>query len=367
MKVLVLGGTGAMGVPLVRVLSERGDEVFVTSRKVRSSDCDNVHYLVGDAHDEVFVKSILTQSFDAVVDFMIYSTSQFNKVVNLFLENTGHYFFLSSSRVYADAGDELIREDSPRLLDSCHDEEYLKTDEYALRKAREEDILRTSGYSNWTIIRPYITFNDNRLQLGVLEKENWLQRALSGKAIVFSEDIASKLTTLTYGEDVSKRIATLIGKEEAKGQAFHITTNETIRWSDVLSAYLDAFERVAGWRPRVHMVARFEDMAVSGKATYQVKYDRLYNRRFDNTKIVSLTEQNGAFGSVFDSLEHCLENFLKSHQEFNGCSWGQEGFLDRLTHEHFSISSIPEWKGRIKYILGRYLPRPLLRILASKI
>lgn len=367
MKVLILGGTGAMGVPLVKVLGERGNEVYVTSRRVRPSNRENVHYVVGDAHDIDFVKSLMDESFDVVVDFMIYSTSQFEKVVKLFLENTGHYFFLSSSRVYADAGDSLLREDSPRLLDICHDEEYLKTDEYALRKAREENILRSSGFSNWTIIRPYITFNDNRLQLGVLEKEGWLQRAVAGKTIVFSEDIASKFTTLTYGGDVSVRIASLIGKTEAKGQAFHITTNETIRWSDVLSIYLETFERVMGQRPRVLMVPRFEDMVPSSKATYQVKCDRLYNRRFDNSKIVSLTAEAGTFHLVPDSLNHCLEGFLKSKREFSGCSWSQEGFLDRLTHEHTSLSTIHGWKGKIKYMLGRYLPRPMLRMLAGRI
>ena len=56
------------------------------------------------------------------------------------------------------------------------DEEYLKTDEYALSKARQEDILHRSGKNNWTVIRPYITYSEIRLQLGVLEKELWLYR-----------------------------------------------------------------------------------------------------------------------------------------------------------------------------------------------
>ena len=40
-------------------------------------------------------------------------------------------------------------------------------------------------------------------QLGVLEKELWLYRALNGRTIVFSKDIAEKSTTLTYGYDVA--------------------------------------------------------------------------------------------------------------------------------------------------------------------
>ncbi len=32
MNILILGGTGAIGVPLVKMLVERGDSVWVTSR-----------------------------------------------------------------------------------------------------------------------------------------------------------------------------------------------------------------------------------------------------------------------------------------------------------------------------------------------
>ena len=50
------------------------------------------------------------------------------------LEATDQYVFISSARVYAQTED-LITEDTPRLLDVCTDKEYLKTNEYALAKA----------------------------------------------------------------------------------------------------------------------------------------------------------------------------------------------------------------------------------------
>ena len=37
MKVLIFGGTGAIGIPVVQLLTERGHEVYVTSRKKRKS------------------------------------------------------------------------------------------------------------------------------------------------------------------------------------------------------------------------------------------------------------------------------------------------------------------------------------------
>ena len=164
MKVLVLGGTGAMGQPLIKQLSLQGDDVYVTSRRKYESK-DNIHFIQGDAHDLQFIKQQLRTEYDVIVDFMIYGTETFKERADLYLNATGQYMFLSSARVYAQSK-EPIKEDSPRLLDVCKDKDYLRTDEYALAKARSEDILFNSEKNNWTIIRPYITYNIKRLQLG---------------------------------------------------------------------------------------------------------------------------------------------------------------------------------------------------------
>ena len=49
MKMLVLGGTGAMGKPVVKILGARGHRVDVTTRKARNDEGDNIHYVVGNA------------------------------------------------------------------------------------------------------------------------------------------------------------------------------------------------------------------------------------------------------------------------------------------------------------------------------
>ena len=192
MKILVLGGTGVMGVDLVKILGERGDGVTVTSRSERKSEFNNVKYVKGNAHDTAFLESILNEDYDAIVDFMVYNTEKFRSSRDWLLSATNQYIFLSSSRVYADSRTP-ITEDSPRLLDVTTDSEYLQTDEYALTKARQENLLFESGKTNWTIIRPYITYSNQRLQLGVYEKELWLYRAMHDKTTVFPTVIAKKI------------------------------------------------------------------------------------------------------------------------------------------------------------------------------
>ncbi|MBP1615188.1 MAG: epimerase [Bacteroidetes bacterium] len=220
-NVLVLGGTGAMGSFLVEILAQKGYNVYVTTRSNRKS-FDNIYYCQGNAHDINFVKYILSDKYwFAIIDFMQYTTNEFQNRYQLFLKSTLQYIFVSSARVYADSI-EPINEMSPRLLDISNDNNFLYTDDYALAKARQEDLLLKNDLKNWTIIRPYMTYFDNRLDLGYFSKELWLFRVVNNKSILFLDDVASKLTTLTYGSDVANSIYCLLGEKNAFGEIFNI-------------------------------------------------------------------------------------------------------------------------------------------------
>lgn len=288
------------------------------------------------------------RKWDAIVDFMSYSTEEFKSRYQLYLSSTKQYIYLSSSRVYAKSEGQLT-ENSPRLLDVCKDERYLATDEYALKKARQEDILRKSGYTNWTIIRPYVTFSEQRLQLSPLEKEYWLYRAVHGRTIVFSKDLAERTSTLTYGQDVARGIASLIGKEKAKGNVYHITISETHKWSEILQAYLDAFEKKTGKRPKVFLTEKWEPF--HGGNEPQVTYDRMYDRQFDNSNINDFIDTN-TFKPTIPALTACLSDFL-DHPIFKAINWRWEAKKDRLTGEWANISEIQGVRQKIVYTLNR--------------
>lgn len=267
----------------------------------------------------------------------------------MYLNACHQYVFLSSARVYADSGAKLITEESPLLLDTISDPVYLRTDEYALTKARQENILRQSKRKNYTIVRPYITYSENRLQLGVLEKEYWLYRALQRRSIVFSEDIADNMTTLTYGMDVSQAICSLLGQQKALGEAFHITGETPIRWSDVLALYRKVIARETGFMPNVVMTQRSTRLRYP-EAKWQVLYDRYYNRVFDNTKIRQFYNINN-FVIPQEGLNKCLTSFL--HRPFfNDLNWKEEACYDCICGEKASAS---ENVSR-QYMLYRYLP-----------
>lgn len=350
-KILLLGGTGAMGSHIVQLLTGTDNDVYVTSRRHRESH-DNIHFIEGNAHDMAFLGGVLSNaSYDAVVDFMIYDTEEFKGRSKFLLDHCKQYIFISSSRVYSNL-DVKITENTPRLLDSYKDEKYLSTDEYALTKARQENILRDSGKENWTIVRPYITFSEYRLQLGVLEKENWLYRALKGRTIVFSKDIADKYTTLTYGHDVARGIISLIGKQEALGQAFHITVNESHKWQEILGWYIDEIEKKTGRRPKVYMMERSNRFHYRHTNLWQVIVDRYYDRKFDTSKINKFIDTS-TFVPTEKGLRDSLSYFIH-HPKFKPINWKDEAYYDKLTHEHASIVEMETIKQKIKYILYRY-------------
>lgn len=351
MRILLLGGTGAMGVHLAMLLSKQGNDVFVTTRKDRMNNA-GITYLRGNAHDPLFIEEILREGWDAIVDFMVYHTDEFARRVDLLLRYTNQYVYLSSARIFANE-DAYITERSPRLLDITSDTDYLKTDEYALTKALQENLLRASGYKNWTIVRPYITFSDIRLQLGVYEKEQWLYRALQGRAIVFSKDIASHYTTLTYGEDVAQGIAGLIGNAMALGEDFNIVTADSLTWQEVLDLYVRTIEECAGKRPPVVYTDTCLNLLFK-RTQYQVKYCRLFDRKFDNRKILSAVPDL-RFSDVRISLQRCLCALINSRR-FKTIGWRNEALLDRVSVEFTPIREVESFKLYMVYLLFRELP-----------
>lgn len=75
-KILILGGTGAMGVYLLERLKQTEHEVYVTSRSGHPDE-GNIHYIEGNAKDDDFLLPLLANGYDCIIDFMVYSTFEF--------------------------------------------------------------------------------------------------------------------------------------------------------------------------------------------------------------------------------------------------------------------------------------------------
>ena len=280
-KVLVLGGSGAMGVYLVPKLATMGYEVKVICLDEMVSNHPLITYVRADAKNPAYMKELLQEKYDAIIDFLIYMTEEFKACHNLLLQNTDHYFFLSSYRVYS--GQSPVTEETPRLLDVSEDRDFLATEDYSLYKAREEDILQNSIYQNWTIVRPAITYSKRRFQLVTLEAPVVVARALKGLPVVIPREALNIPATMNWAGDVADMFCGLLFNPKAYRECFTLATAEHHTWGEIAEYYREiiGLEYVAA-----DTADYLKILGSSVYAWYQLGYDRLFTRIIDNSKVL---------------------------------------------------------------------------------
>lgn len=286
-KVLVIGATGAMGRYLVPELVGLNYKVTGVGLDESAPWGDIATYVKGDAFDKDFLGQLLKEGFDGVVDFMNYGKFDFSDYMELFLENTDHYIFLSSCRIYDDK-EQPIKETSPRLWDSTEDEVLKASHDYCIYKAQDEDRLRASKYSNWSIVRPATTFSTMRLQLVTLEFKHCVARALMGKRVILPVQAKDKPATLSWGGDVAKMIARILFKEEAKREAYNVCSAENRTWEEIAGYYHDLVGLEAVWVDKEDYL-KILSPDLRPQIRWQLEYARLFRRITDNSKVLALT------------------------------------------------------------------------------
>lgn len=339
-NILILGGTGAMGTYLVEIMKKSigGGKIFVTSRSSHISS-DNVVYIKGNARDNVFLDNLLCKRFDAIVDFMNYNYDEMASRVIKLLSSTDHYIFFSSCRVYADSNMPLT-EESPRLLETTKDMAFLSTNRYALRKARQEELIVHSGFHNYTIIRPYITYSDSRLQLGIYEKEQWLYRILKGRDLVINKNILYKRTSLTYGMDVAKVVSKCISNPSAMDKVIQIASSENKTWYEILKLYLSVIKEKQGITPQIYVCDKMKAIDEIYEGGYNTIYDRVYNRSFESKQAEKIIGMQIQYVGMREGLHACISNFLEKNQSFLKIDWKYEAYQDYLLEQHANTEEI---------------------------
>ena len=283
-KILILGATGAMATYLIPTLLEQGMEITGVSLDSVESHHENLTYVQANAMDIDFLRQTLAREYDAVFDFMVYNTKElFCEYYPLFLENTKHYIFFSTYRVYA--GNYPITEKSPRIYDVERPSDFVTEKEYSIYKAEEEDILRASGYRNFTIVRPAITYSQCRFQLTTLEANVLIYRMLRGETVILPEGAMDCHATMTWAGDVAKMLSAILFNLQAYGETYTVSTAEHHTWREIAEMYT----RIGGLK--YITVPNEEYLKIFGGSIYskqQLEYDRCFNRVVDNTKILSL-------------------------------------------------------------------------------
>ena len=357
MKILLLGGSGAIGTQLALKLSALGVDVYVSSRS-KNTRLNKIHFIKGNAKDKQFLKSVMSTYWNAIVDFMNYTLEEFAERIDILLSNTDNYCFLSSSRIYANTFTNPITEGSPLLLNTESDSLYLASNEYGLTKAKEEYALKKTGQNNWTIFRPYIIYSEKRFQLGALEKEDWLKRVIDGKKIILHKSLRNKYTTLTYAPDAADVMAGIIMHPNTKCQVYNIAGGNACRltWGTIANIYQNLLQKKLGRKIEIEYITDEQQQRLRpGKLYYQTSYDRMFNRVFDNSKILSFKSED-SFTTIQDGLDEALSIFLESPQ-FLFSNQAQEAIIDSFTGEYSNLSKINGLKNKFIYLYYRFIKK----------
>jgi len=239
MKILLIGGTGTISSAITRQLAQTEHEVYLFNRGNSNVGLPaNVKVIVADINNEEEAKQKLDgMTFDAVCEFIGFVTPQVERDYRLFAGKTKQYLYISSASAYHKPVRDYRISEATTLANPYW--------EYSRNKIACEDFLmkmyRENGFPV-TIIRPSHTYCEKSVPLGVHgDKGSWqvLKRMLDGKPVIIHGD-GTSLWTLTQNEDFAKGFIGLIGNPHAIGEAFQITSDESVTWNQIYQCVADA-------------------------------------------------------------------------------------------------------------------------------
>lgn len=240
MKALFIGGTGTISMAIIKRLAKDPLwEVWVMNRGNREAELPaGVHQIVADIHREDEVREKLADmTFDTVCEFIGFHVEDVERDYRLFSGKTGQYIYISSASAYHKPAASYIITEGTALSNPYW--------EYSRNKIASEEFLmekyRREGFPV-TIVRPSHTYDERNIPLGVHGKNGYWQvikRMMEGKPVLIQGD-GSSLWTLTFNEDFAVGFTGLMGNRHAIGEAFQITGDETLTWTQIYQTVADA-------------------------------------------------------------------------------------------------------------------------------
>lgn len=301
MKVLFIGGTGFISTSVSRMAIERGMELYLLNRGIRSSEIPGAHQLTGDIHNPESMRNALKDlKFDVVVDWIAFTPEDVERDLQVFRGRTGQFVFISSASAYQKpVVNYLIKESTPLENPFW---------EYSRNKIASEELLmkayRDEGFPV-TIVRPSYTYNTYLpVAIGGFGCYTLADRMLKGKPIIVHGD-GTSLWVNTHAEDFAKGFLGLLGNEKTIGQAFHITSDEVLSWNQIYQTIADVIGVEA---KMVHIPS---DFIVKVEPNYEGPLfgDKTWSAVFDNSKIKSFVPEFQATITFREGMHRALEWF----------------------------------------------------------
>ncbi len=277
MKVLFLGGTGNISADCAALLHSRGHQVLVLSRG-RNPVPPGCQALQADRKDAAAMRAALQGvQPDVVLNFLGYDLPDVQLDYELFHGVVRQYVFISSTTVYAKPPRRLpLTEDAPPgNVWWDYAQKKLACEQWLLQRCKE------AGFPV-TIVRPSHTYSKGWIPNPVSSSSYTFAARLEQAKPVFVPDDGENPWTLTAASDFAVGLAGLLGKAEAIGQAFHITSDEVLTWNQI---YAEIAAALGAKSPQIVQVPTDFICRVAPQLTGTIKGDKAHPGVFDNSKI----------------------------------------------------------------------------------
>ena len=283
MRVLFLGGTGNISAACVEHALARGHQVGLLTRGQRASPFGPwVEVLHGDRDDAAALDKAAAGRWDAVVDFLAYTPAQVEMAVSACTGRTGQYVFIGTAAAYDKPNARLpLTEDAPLANPFWEYARRKIACEESVRKAHRERGLAT------TIVRPSYTYGSTWIPSGFGGQDyTVVDRMRRGLPVVCHGD-GTALWGMTHAGDFAVGLVGLLGRPEAMGEAFHVTTDEVLTWD----AIYEAIARAAGVEAHlVHVPSALIAALVPDRGA-SLLGDKAHSTVFDNAKVRRLVPE----------------------------------------------------------------------------
>ena len=277
MKILFIGGTGNISTECAGLLHARGHEILILSRGIKPvpSGCQRV---VADRKDPAAMRPrCAAYTPEVVINFLGYDPAEVAVDYELFRQRVRQYIFISSATVYAKPPARLpITEDAPQG-NAWWD--------YARKKEACERVaagtVATDAFPV-TIVRPSHTYSKRWIPNPVSSSSYTFAARLEQGQPVFVPDAGENPWTLTAAADFAVGLAGLVGRPDALGEAFHITSDEVLTWNQICAEIAAALGVKS---PVIVKVPTDFICALAPEWTGTLKGDKSHPGVFDNSKI----------------------------------------------------------------------------------
>lgn len=327
MKILIIGGTGTISSAVTRQLAASRHELWLLNRGNRKNEVPpGVRQIVADINDEAAVSRLIAgEMFDAVCDFIAFVPAHVERDYRLFARHTRQYVFVSSASAYHKPAPSHIVTEATTLANPYW--------EYSRQKAACERLLM-DHYRNdhfpVTIVRPSHTYCERAVPLSVRGAQgSWpvLQRMLQGKPVLVHGD-GSSLWTVTWNEDFARGFVGLLGNPHAIGEAFHITSDESLTWDQIYRTVA----RTLGVEYKPYYVSSSFLAAVSPRE-YDLEGNLLGDKAvsvvFDCTKLRRAVPGFQATVRFDEGVRRCVAHLL-AHPELQIADPAFDAWCDRV-------------------------------------